>query len=96
MSRSKEDSEISDEERIKNLEVKADKVEDLLTMNICFSIIGCMVFMIVHIFQSINPFNQNEPGLVWNNFVFIGLFVVYGILNVLILSKKKQEVPKID
>ena len=81
MFRTNENNEILDEERIKKIEAKADKIENLLAINICFSFIGCLTFMFL------------GGGLGFLNFIVIGFLVLYGILNFIILIKNNHESP---
>ena len=92
MSRTNEDNEISDEERLKKLEAKVDKVENLLTMNICFTFIGCMILGFLYYWQFNWPISENEFQLF--TLIFMGFLGIYGILNVILLSKKDREAPK--
>jgi hypothetical protein len=71
----KESNEISTEEQIKRLETKADKVDTLLTLNLCISMFGCGIFMFFQVFFG------------WITYVIAIFFGIYGILNWIILSK---------
>jgi hypothetical protein len=82
MSEKDEQNELSTEERIKNLEEKAGKVEILLTMNFCISFIGVFIFL--------------GLGGIFGFFIiiFIVFLGIYGILNLLILNTKNKKSPK--
>ena len=75
-------NEISTEERIKNLETKANKVESLLTMNIFISLIGGATFFFL-------SYILGFYSIIFS--IFLG---IYGILNWIILIKNNQESPK--
>jgi uncharacterized YccA/Bax inhibitor family protein len=67
------------EERIKGLEAKAIKVEMLLSMNICISfIVGGTFFFLI-------------PFLGFYSIIFSIFFLVYAILNWLILIKNNKK-----
>ena len=94
MTEIKTDNEISDEDRLKKLEANADKVEQLMTMNICFTFIGCMILGFLYLWQITWPISENEGGFQLINLIFMGFLGGYGILNMIILSKKDREAPK--
>ena len=70
------------EERIKNLETKADKVEMLLTMNFCISIFGAFLFFFL-------------GSMVAFFSIIFGIFLgIYGIINLIILYINNKKSPK--
>lgn len=75
-------NELSTEERIKNLEEKANKFEILLAINFCISLLGMfIIWFIGSFFGSLN--------------IIISIFLgIYGIINLIILNKNNKKSPK--